>query len=332
MMKQLFSRVIGVDVASEKLDCCDSLGKVNGTIENAFDTVARRLVARIKDRAGTLVVCEATGGYESILVESMHEAGIAVAVVNPRQVRDFAKGHGFLEKSDRIDARVIKLFGEQVEIGLTPAKTEQERRHQAVARRRGQLLDLIGQEQNRLRQTREPEIRPLIEESIKYLQNQLAAVDRQLEELLRQCAQTDPKVDVLLSVSGVGVVTVSTILTELPELGTLNRAKIAKLVGVAPMIQQTGKTNKKRQVRGGRSLVRKTLYMATLVATRHNAVIRNFYRRLVAKGKPKKLALVAAMRKLLTILNNMVRHNQTWREPEWANTQQKEAVGGPSLN
>jgi transposase len=166
----------------------------------------------------------------------------------------------------------------------------------------------------------------MIEESISHLKKQLKRIDERLSQMLKQCSESDPKVAVLESVPGVGTITVSTLLCELPELGTLNRGQIAKLVGVAPIAKQSGKTDQKRKPRGGRAQVRSVLYMATLVATRYNEIIKCFYQRLLNRGKEKKVALIAAMRKLLTILNNMVRNNQTWE------AKNKEAAMAPSLN
>lgn len=312
-MKQNFKRVIGVDISSQKLDISDSAKSLRQEIDNTVVAIQKQLADKIKAPQETLVVCEATGGYEQLLVDALHQADVSVAVANPRQVRDFAKGHGYLEKSDRIDSRIIRRFGEDVQLNLAPRKSDEEKRHQALARRRSQLQNLISQEQNRLAQTADAFCRELIQESLSHLKNQLKQVDRHIEKLLAERSKVDPVVDILRSVPGVGVVTVSTLLSELPELGQLSRARIAKLVGVAPIVDQSGKSDKKRRVRGGRSQVRTVLYMATLVATKCNPVIKRFYDRLLAKGKPKKLALVAAMRKLLTILNDMVRNNESWR-------------------
>jgi transposase len=307
-----YQRTIGVDVASSTIEIYDSAGKLTGSVPNTLLDIRRSLVAKVRGRASTLIVCEGTGGYEHCLVDAAHEGGIAVAVANPRQVRDFAKGHGFLEKSDTIDAKIICRFGQDVELHLAPQRSEAEKRHQALVRRRGQLLQLINQEENRLAQTADVLSQEMITATLSHLKKQLKEANAHLQKQLAERAQEDPQVGILSSVPGVGVVTVSTVLAELPELGKLSRAKIAKLVGVAPIINQTGKSDKKRKARGGRSQVRSVLYMATLTATRCNPVIAAFYGRLVARGKPKKVALLAAARKLLTILNDMVRHQQHW--------------------
>lgn len=315
-MKTKYARVIGVDVASDELDISDSEKKIVQAMPNTVAAVAKKLVARIKSPSGTLVVCEATGGYEHVLVDAMHEAGIPVCVANPRQVRDFAKGHGYLEKSDVFDARMIRRFGEDVEIHLTKQRPPEEKRHQALVRRRCQVIGLLNAERNRLAQTHDSLACELIEQTISHLQTQLKSVDDRLEVLLIERAKTDPKVDILLSVPGVGVVTTSTILAELPELGTLSRAQIAKLVGVAPIINQSGKSDKKRRARGGRSQVRCVLYMAAMSAAQHNPVIKQFYVRLLSRGKLTKVAQTAAMRKLITILNDMIRNGESWRKAD----------------
>jgi transposase len=316
-----YRRVIGVDVSSETIDIYDSAGKLTGSVPNTPLDIQRSLVAKVRGRASTLIVCEGTGGYEYCLVDAAHEAGIPVAVANPRQVRDFAKGHGFLEKSDTIDAKIICRFGQDVDLHLAPQRSETEKRHQALVRRRCQLLQLINQEENRLAQTADALSREMITATLLHLKNQLKEADAHLGKLLAERAQEDPNVGILSSVPGVGPVTISTLLAELPELGQLSRTKIAKLVGVAPIINQTGKSDKKRRARGGRAQVRSVLYMATLVATRRNPVMAEFYGRLVRRGKPKKVALVAAMRKLLTILNDMVRNQQPWQVADLSLTQ-----------
>jgi len=310
-MKTAYARFIGVDVASKKLDISDSMQRLPTIIENDLDQI-KRIIAMIGDKPNTLVICEATGNYEYMLVDLMHDAGIAVVIANPRQVRDFAKGHGFLEKSDSIDARMIRMFGEQVDVPLARQRTADEKRFHALSRRRLQLLHVISQEENRLRQSFDKDASEMIRNSIEYLKTQLKQADCKLKEIVIELSKTDPKVNVIKSVPGVGFVTTATLLTELPELGTINREKIAKLVGVAPMIKQSGSSDKKRQVRGGRSNIRRVIYMATLVGTKSNPIIKNHYQHLLRKGKPKKLALVACMRKLLTILNDMVRRNEEW--------------------
>lgn len=326
-MKHSFVRVIGVDVASRQLDISDSAGNIDRTVPNTVDAVGKRIIRKIDNPGSTLVICEATGGYEHVLVEACHAAGISVSVANPRQVRDFAKGHGMLEKTDQIDARMIRRFGEVVDIRLVEPKTPEQQALQAAVRRRGQILELLSQEQNRAVQTREELVTDSIQESIQHLKNQLKRLDDHIARMLADQAATNPNIEILNSVPGVGNVTVATLISELPELGKLSRGKIAKLVGVAPLANRSGNSDGKRSIQGGRSRVRSVLYMATLVATRHNDKIHAFYQNLLRQGKEKKLALVAAMRKLLTILNEMVRKGEAWAPQET-----KEATMKPGLN
>jgi transposase len=324
-----FACVIGIDVASEKLDVFDlELAKAS-VVENSFEAITR-FVKSLRRPSETLVVCEATGAYEHFLVDALHDANVSVCVANPRQVRDFARGHGFLEKTDRIDARMIALFGQQVDVNLTQPRSDAEKKLIALVRRRGQLLQLLGQENNRLRLCCDGEVRQFLRKSISYLEKQQKQLDLRIETALKEFGKEDPKVDIIASVPGVGVVTTATVLCELPEIGKLNRAEISKLVGVAPLAKQSGKSEGRRPVRGGRSQMRKVLYMASLVATQCNPTIKAFYRRLLKRGKPKKLALVACMRKLITILNDMVRNKQSWIDP--ATSQQEKRAAVPSLN
>lgn len=325
-----FMSVIGIDVASNKLDLFEASSGKFSQIDNTHQAVTR-FAQSLKDVAQTLVVCEATGAYEHYLVDAMHEAGANVCIANPRQVRDFAKGHGFLEKTDRIDARVIALFGQQVELNLTKPRSEQEKKLTALVRRRSQILQLISQETNRLGQCHDPDAIQSLQQSITFIAQQLKAIDASIAKTIdasiakamKVFEQESPKVAVISSVPSVGVVTTATLICELPELGQLNGGEIAKLVGVAPMAKQSGKSDGQRPIRGGRSQVRKVLYMAALVATRCNPTIKAFYQRLLKKGKPKKLALVACMRKLLTILNSMVRRHQKW-DAEFKPTHERE--------
>jgi transposase len=314
LQKSTYTRYIGVDVAKAALEIDDSDGKIATKVDNDQQAIAERIVEHIDDPNATLVICEGTGGYERTLVTAMHSAGVPVVVANPRQVRDFASGHGILEKSDPIDAAVIRRFGEDVRnLTLATPKSNEHHSHTAMARRRKQLLDMITQEKNRLQQTADVDVIELIEQNLKTLQDQLKKVDQALTKMIAKEAKSNRTVEVLQSVPGVGAVTISTLVCDLPELGQLSRGEISKLVGVAPMVHQSGRQEGKRSITGGRGNVRRVLYMATLTATRFNATIKRFYTRLVAKGKPKMVALVASMRKLLTILNDMVRNGECWR-------------------
>jgi transposase len=311
---KLATRVIGVDVAKDKIDVSDAKGKIRKQVKNSTASIVKHLVSKIDQPTETFVVCEATGGYERPLVKAVQEAGIAVCVANPFQVRQFGKGIGVLEKTDPIDAALLRQFGEVVDLQPTATKSPEHEHHDALVRRREQLMVMINQEQNRRAQTDDKAIIRMINTTLKLLKTQQNSVDRQIEAFLKKEAETNDAVAVIQSVPAVGTVTTSTLISDLPELGTLNRSEIAKLVGVAPIANQSGTRDRKRSIFGGRSHVRRVLYMAALVATRFNPVIKNFYARLLAKGKKKKVALVACMRKLLTILNCMVRDNEPWRK------------------
>lgn len=312
---QCYSRVVGVDVSKDKLDiACTSDGKVF-TIENRAASILKMLVAKMKDQSKTVVVMEAIGGYESELAETLHQEGISLSIVNPRRVRDFAKGIGIDAKTDPIDAKVIARYGEVVKPSLHVRKSDAEKQLELLVTRRRQLLGLINQEHSRRLQSRDSAIEDLIKETLQSLKTQVKAVDQRIEKCVTADKSNARRIEILQSAKGVGIVTISTLIAELPELGSLNRGEIAKLVGVAPLNQDSGKRKGQRCTSGGRASVRRVLYMATLVATRRNPVIKAFYVRMLAKGKPKKLALVAAMRKLLTILNTLVKTDQLWKEP-----------------
>jgi len=307
-----FALFVGVDVSKAQLEVFFPDSQTRLAIENSEDAIVRELVEVLKPKPRALVVMEATGGYESALVRALGKRDIAVAVVNPRQVRDFAKGIGRDAKTDTIDAEVIAKFGQVVQPAPLAAKSAAEEKLAALVTRRKQLLDLINQESNRLQQTGDHEIQELIRHSLESLKKQLQVIDARLEKCVAEDTANARKVEILNSVQGIGAVTISTFLADLPELGKLNRGEIAKLVGVAPVNRDSGTWQGKRFVSGGRGYVRRVLYMATLAATRFNAKIRAHYLHLLAKGKAKKLALVACMRKLLTILNTLIKNDVLW--------------------
>jgi transposase len=309
---KLFSGVVGVDISKAKLDVAFE-GETT-TIDNTRRAILKELVARI-DSSSTVVVMEATGGYEDQLVTLLHDNNIDLAVVNPRRVRDFAKGIGKDAKTDPIDAGVISFYGQVVKPAPQLAKSDDERKLNALVERRRQLLDLISREKNRLQQTSDQEVKDFIRNSLESLGKQLKSIDARLSQCVKQDTNNQRKIEIMSSVKGVGLVTISTFLAKLPELGNLNRAEIAKLVGVAPINNDTGQSSGRRRTFGGRSYVRRVLYMATLVATRFNPQIKSYYQRLLAKGKEKKVALVAAMRKLLTILNTLIKKDELWQAP-----------------
>ena len=308
--EESFAYVVGVDVSKAKLDI--ALPTESLTIENNPQAI-QQLVNRIKADS-VIVVLEATGGYESQLVQVLHDHEIALAVVNPRRVRDFAKAIGVDAKTDPIDARVIAYYGEVAKPAPQLPKSDEAKKLVALVERRRQLQGFIGQEKNRLQQLDDVEIKKLIQKSLEWLKKQLNTVDKRLAKAIKQLAAGDQrKIEILASAKGIGPVTIATFLAELPELGELNRNEIAKLVGVAPMNNDSGQKPRKRKTLGGRSYVRRVLYMATLTATRFNPTIRKFYQHLLAEGKEKKVALVAAMRKFLTILNSLIKKDELWQ-------------------
>jgi len=310
-----FSQFVGVDVSKATLDF--ALNEESSvSIKNTTEQIVSKLIGAITDPSSTIVVMEATGGYEDRLVTLLHQYNIAVAVVNPRRVRDFARGIGIDAKTDPIDATVISRYGQVVKPAAQVAKSEEDKKLRALVERRRQLLGLVVQERNRLQQTADLEIQDYIRQSLETLQKQVKTIDKRLEKCVKANTEHARKIEIIGSVKGVGPVTVSTIVAELPELGELNRGQIAKLVGVAPMNRDSGQSSGRRRIIGGRSYVRRVLYMATLTATRHNPRIKRFYQGLLRKGKPKKVALTAAMRKLITILNTLLKKDVLWKDLE----------------
>jgi transposase len=259
------------------------------------------------------VVAEATGGLERPLVAACHAAGIAITIVNPRRIRDFAKSQG-KAKTDQIDAAMLAQFASISNLAPQVRVTTAAQTLSDLVRRRGQLVQQQAAEKNRL--SRAPAtVRADIEEHLAELKARIARLSTQIAAVTAQQADAPRKRLILLSVAGIGGITAALCLAELPELGQLNSKQIARLVGVAPINHDSGKHRGKRSIQGGRTSVRCGLYMATFVATRCNPVIRPFYQRLIARGKCHNVALIACMRKLLVIINAMIRDDQTWREP-----------------
>lgn len=307
---------IGVDVSRDWLDVAfDSEGAV---CRLANDTIGiPELARRLEDVAVERVVLEATGGFEKSLKNALQAAGIPVSVVNPRQARDFARASGRLAKTDRIDAQVLSEFGRALQPPLSRASDPEQEELRALAARRRQLTGMISAEKNRL-STSAPTIAPDIQEHIELLEKQLRRVDQETANLLKSNAAWRRSEKLLRSVPGIGPVVASTLIADLPELGTLDRRRIASLVGVAPFSCDSGTLRGRRMVWGGRAPIRSALYMAALVATRYNPVIRIFYQRLRDAGKSPKVAIVACMRKLLTIINAMAHAGTMWT-PQHAN-------------
>ena len=274
---------------------------------------AAHLVERLTAVRPTLVVLEATGGYEAAVAAALAAGGLAVVVVNPRQARDFARSTGTLAKTDRVDARLLAQFAEAVRPPVRPLPTAAADELRALVARRRQLVEMLQAEKTRAQQARSGEVQRRITAHLQWLEHELAGIDDETRRQIRSTPVWRATDDVVRSAPGVGEVTARTLIADLPELGRLDRRRIAALVGVAPMNRDSGTWRGHRMIMGGRAAIRKHLYMATLTAITHHAAIRAFYRRWVASGRPKKVALVAAMRKLLTILNAMVRDMRPWQ-------------------
>ncbi len=304
--------VVGIDVAKAKLDVALSPTDTIFTVANTEEGL-RPLVTQLQRVKPTRIVVEATGGYEQLVVRLLVDVGLPIIVVNPRQVRAFAKATGQLAKTDAIDARLLALFAARVQPALRAQPDQPTMALAAVLARRRQLVAMITDEKHRRSQATPP-IRKHIQTHLTWLERQLAALDTTFTTTIRQSPVWQEHEDLLQSVPGVGPVMSRTLLADLPELGTLSRQQIAALVGIAPFNQDSGTRRGRRTCWGGRASVRTALYMAALVATKCNPVIAAFYQRLLAAGKRKKVALVACMRKLLTILNAMVHHKTKWQE------------------
>jgi transposase len=303
---------VGIDIAKADFVVACRPDETSWTAPNDAPGISAT-VTRVRALAPTLIVLEATGGYETSLVAALAAAALPVVVANPRQVRDFAKATGQLAKTDRLDAQLLALFAERVRPTPRPLPDAISQQLEALLTRRRQLQDMLTAENNRLEHATGP-IRREITRHIRWLERRVTAADRDLDDTIQKSPVWRAKENLLRTVPGIGPVVSRTLLADLPELGRLNRKQIAALVGVAPLARDSGTLRGKRIIWGGRAPVRAVLYMGALVATRRNTAIRAFYRRLVAAGKPKKVALIACMRKLLTILNAMMRTNTTWQQ------------------
>lgn len=303
---------VGVDVSKATLDVYRPDTKEASQIENSDEAITLLCSQLEKRKRSVMVVMEGTGGYEHLLVKRLASHKLEAAVINPRRIRDFAKGIGLDAKTDRIDAKVISKYAEVVAPKPMATKSDHEQKHGALVARRNQLLELITQENNRLKQSWDDDAKQSIRAVLEVLKKQLKSIDSQLAKLLESDEANQRTIEILKSVKGVGPVMVSTVIAELPELGKLNRGEIAKLVGVAPINRDSGKKSGKRFIGGGRGQVRRVLYMATLVAIRHNPAIKAFYAHLKSQGKASKVAIVACMRKFITILNLLIKTDQLW--------------------
>jgi transposase len=302
---------IGIDVAKDNLDIGVLPSRETWRCGQDAESI-QQLARRLRELAPAAVVMEASGGYEAPLAAVLVGEGLPVAVVNPRQARDFAKATGQLAKTDTIDSLVLAEFAQKVRPEPRPLKDFQTQQLEALLVRRRQLVEMLAMEKTRLKQAVAKRVVADIQKHIHWLQKRVRNTDDELHQLLKDSPVWREKEDLLRSVPGVGPVLAISLLALLPELGQLNRKQIAALVGVAPFARDSGKLRGTRTCWGGRAAVRAVLYMGTLAATRYNGIVRPFYQRLIAAGKPKKVALVAAMRKLLTIMNTMLRNRRRW--------------------
>lgn len=303
---------VGIDVSKAQLDVGIRPTGERESFTN--DKVGiKTLVKRLAKIEPTLIVLEATGGYERQVTRALVSADLPVVVVNPRQVRDFAKATGQLAKTDSIDAVVLAHFAEAVRPQLRSLPDAVTLELRALTSRRRQILAMIAAENNRMEMTSKA-VAKRIGAHVRWLEQELERANQELDRAIEQSPIWKENEELLRSAKGIGPVTSRTLLAELPELGTLDRKQISALVGVAPFSRDSGSLKGRRCIWGGRAPVRCALYMATLVASRRNPVIRDFYNRLTAKGKIFKVALVACMRKLLTIINSMIKHKTSWSD------------------
>jgi len=300
---------VGIDVSKERLDVATSDGRIWQVSNDGVGHA--QLCAQLSTEGPKLTVLEATGGLEQAIAAELAAAGLELRVVNARQVRDFAKASGRLAKTDGLDAEVLVHFAQAMQLEPRGLPSEQLLALQALIARRRQLIEMLTMEKNRLGRAHQGVKRSHLR-IIHFLEKQLAQTDEGLGQALRDCGVWREKVELLESVPGIARVTSLHLLASLPELGTLNRRQISALAGVAPFNRDSGRYSGKRSIYGGRATARRALYMAALVGSRHNPLLRMFYQRLRAAGKPAKVALTACMRKLLTIINGMIKERRPW--------------------
>lgn len=305
---------VGIDVSKDWLDVVVIPSGETYRVENSENGVGV-LVEKLEMLKAERIVLEATGGYERMVVTKLYLAGLPVCRVNPKRVRYFARSLGQLAKNDKLDAKVLARFGEVIKPALTQLPSEQEQELSALLTRREQLTSMLVAEKNRIN-TAPKKVRPSLNEHITWLKNQLKDLDQQIDAFINDTPDLKEKDDFLQSVEGVGKKTAAKLIADLPELGSCDRKQIAALVGTAPYDHDSGFKKGQRAISGGRPDIRSVLYMATLAATRFNPLIKTFYQRLLKAGKRKKVAIVACMRKLLTILNAIIRDRKPWN-PEF---------------
>jgi len=302
---------VGIDVSKAGLDVALLPSGEYWQFENTSRGIAK-LTRQLRPLALERIVVEATGGYEAALVEALVEAGLPVCRVNPARVRRFAQGMNWLAKTDKIDAKVLARFGEKAQPRLLELPTEAEKRLAALVKRRQQVLEMLTAEQNRL-ELADQQVLASLTDTIQFLQKQVAELDAQIQDQIDQDPGLKKKQELLQSVPGVGKVLSATLISHMPELGACDRKEIAALGGLAPYSRDSGRYRGRRMIQGGRPFVRRVLYMATVAAIRFNPIIQAMYGRLIEVGKRVKVALVACMRKLLTILNAILRDQTAWK-------------------
>jgi transposase len=305
---------VGIDVAKGRLDVHVRPAGQAFAVGRDADGLAA-LTGRLVGLAPWLVVLEATGGFEATVAAALSAAGLPLVIVNPRQVRDFARATGRLAKTDRLDAEAIARFAEAVQPEPRPLPDEAARGLGELVARRRQIVEMIGSESQRRRQLKEPHLVRRVEAHLAWLQNELAGIETDLGNAVRDSPVWRATEDLLVSVPGIGKTSARLLIAELPELGRLDRRQIASLVGVAPINRDSGAFRGRRMVMGGRADVRTALYMPTITAIRYNPVLKALYQRLTARGKPAKVAITAAMRKLLTFLNAILKTQSPWQHP-----------------
>jgi transposase len=306
-------KYVGIDVSKDKLDVAVWGEKKCLEVANNKKGVGK-LVKHLAGLAPKLLVVEASGGYEEAVVLALFEAGLPVALVSPQRVRQYARAKGLLAKTDQIDAQILADYGKQIQPRLFVGKSEERRRLSSLVGRRKQLNEMIQAEKNRQR-TRDLSLQQSLKRTIRYLKKELETIDQEIEQFLQEHQELEEQEKLLRTAKSIGRVTAATLLADLPELGYLDRKEIAALVGVAPMNWDSGRKRGHRKTKGGRPDVRSALYMAALTGIRYNPIMKTQYDQLVKRGKEKKVAITACMRKMLTILNAMMRDQQPFRLP-----------------
>jgi transposase len=301
---------VGIDVSAQRLDVDTLPASQRFSEPNAEDGIAT-LVPRLKALNPKIVLLEATGGYEIPVAYALYEAGLPVVIMNPKVLRHFAKAIGRLAKTDKLDAQVLALYAQRVQPPVRPLKDQEQLELANLMTRRRQLQGMIVMEENR-RRTCTPKVRGNIDQSLAHLRQLLKDLDREIHDSIRRTPLWHENSEILQSFKGIGPKVSASLIADMPELGTLPGTKASALAGLAPMNRDSGQYRGKRKIQGGRPAVRRALYMAALVASQHNPVIREFYQRLRLAGKPAKVALTACMRKLLVILNAMLKNRTYW--------------------